>query len=232
MAHSPTYKKAVIIFGPPGSGKSTQARLIADAQHLYLFDTGRFLESVVHDPRRQNNAVVKRERALYDAGKLMTPSFVLDAVGAKAKQIAVIGSGLVFSGSPRTAYEAFGDARHRGLVDELMRLYGKKNVYFFELSVPIADAKKRNASRQICSVCGSPILGLVHRRLSRCPFCAAPLVRRTDDAAEVIATRMEQYRQRTEPIFATLRARKIKVARVDGSRLPYEVFKSLLKRVS
>ncbi len=232
MRHSPTYKKAIIIFGPPGSGKSTQARLIADAQHLYLFDTGRFLDSMVHDPLRAKDALMRRERALYDAGKLMTPSFVLDAVAAKAEQIAAIGSGLVFSGSPRTAYEAFGDARHAGLVDVLTRLYGKKNVYFFELAVPIADARKRNASRQICSVCGSPILGLVHRRLTRCPFCAAPLVRRTDDAAGVIAMRMEQYRQRTEPIFATLRARKIPVVRIDGSRLPYEVFRSLLKRVA
>jgi adenylate kinase len=231
MAHSPTYKKAIIIFGPPGSGKSTQARLIADAQHAYLFDTGRFLESVVHDPHRQKNLVIKRERALYDAGKLMTPAFVLETVRGKAQQIAAIGSGLVFSGSPRTAYEAFGDASHEGLVHALVRLYGKRNVHFFELRVPLTTARKRNASRQICSVCGSPILGLVHRRLTRCPFCAGSLVRRTDDAASVIATRMEQYRQRTEPIFAALRARNIHVTSVDGSRLPYLVFASLVRKI-
>ncbi|MFA6495335.1 MAG: nucleoside monophosphate kinase [Candidatus Paceibacterota bacterium] len=232
MRHSPTYKKAIIIFGPPGSGKSTQARLIADAQHLFLFDTGRFLDSMVHDRRRADNAIIARERALYDAGKLMTPSFVLGAVTAQAERIARIGSGLVFSGSPRTAYEAFGDAHRAGLVDVLMRLYGRKNVHFFELDVPASDAKKRNRSRQICSICGSPILGLVHRQLKQCPFCGGKLARRVDDNPKVMAMRMKQYHERTQPIFVTLRAKKITICRIDGSALPYRVFQSIASHFS
>lgn len=227
-----TYKKAVILFGPPGSGKSTQARLVADAAHLYLFDTGRFLDSLVHDPKNKKNKIIARERALYDAGELMTPSFVLKAVVTMVDRIAAMGSGVVFSGSPRTSYEAFGDRSNQGLVDVLIRLYGRKNVYFFELEVPASDARKRNRNRQICSVCGSPIIGLIHRRLSRCPFCGGKLIRRADDDPAVIATRMKQYHERTAPIFSALRRKKILVRRVNGIALPYLVFQSIISHLS
>ena len=72
---------------------------------------------------------IKKERELFDNGILLTPSFVLDVISAKAEKIANADFNLVFSGSPRTLFEAFGDENHRGLIEILEKHYGKENTY-------------------------------------------------------------------------------------------------------
>ena len=123
-------KIVVILYGPPGSGKGTQANIIAHKLNLIHFDTGRFLEDLVHDPERQREKIVKRERALFDKGILMTPSFVLREVANKVRELRKAGWGIIFSGSPRTMYEA------NALLPILNKLYGKKNIYVFLLNIP------------------------------------------------------------------------------------------------
>ena len=120
-------KIAVIIYGPPGGGKGTQANLLANKLGLIHFDTGKFLESVIYDSDRKNNNVIKRERKNFETGKLMTPSFVAKEVMQAVNRISKAGWGVVFSGSPRTVYEA------QKLPPILEKLYGKKNIFVFEL---------------------------------------------------------------------------------------------------
>ena len=119
-------KIVLILYGPPGSGKGTQANLLANKLGIIHFDTGRFAESLVHDPARQREKVIRRERKLFDTGKLMTPSFILREVVKKVKQLNAAGWGIIFSGSQRTMYEA------EGLLPILNKLYGKKNIYIFK----------------------------------------------------------------------------------------------------
>ncbi|MDO8536923.1 MAG: nucleoside monophosphate kinase, partial [bacterium] len=118
-------KIVVVLYGPPGSGKGTQANLLAHELDLIHFDTGRFLASVVHNPRRQKEKVIQRERKLLDGGKLMTPSFVFREVARETKRLGETDWGLVFSGSPRTVYEA------ERLYPILEKFYGKKNIFIF-----------------------------------------------------------------------------------------------------
>src|SRR5216684_407270 len=80
-------KIVVMLYGPPGSGKGTQANLIADKLDLVHFDTGKFLEAAVHDPKRQKEKIIQRERKLFDSGILMTPSFVTKEVQRHARRI-------------------------------------------------------------------------------------------------------------------------------------------------
>ena len=111
---------AIILYGPPGSWKGTQANLLAAKLGLIHFDTGHFLEAVVHDPSRGREALIRRERPLFDSGKLLTPSFVLKEVAAATKKVSRAGWGVVYSGSPRTLYEA------EGLLPVLKKLFMKK----------------------------------------------------------------------------------------------------------
>ena len=99
-------KIAIMLFGPPGSGKGTQANLLASKFNLIHFDSGKFLESVVHDQVRQKEAIIRRERELFDAGKLNSPSFVFREIAHRAEKFAESDLGIVFSGSPRTMHEA------------------------------------------------------------------------------------------------------------------------------
>src|SRR3989344_6135817 len=122
-------KIAVIIYGPPGSGKGTQANMVADAVDAVHLDTGKVCEAFVHDPKRQANKVVKRERKLFDTGILMSPRFVFSIISSEVKRIAKAGVGVVFSGSPRTMYEA------ERLIPVLEKLYGRKNIFVFALDL-------------------------------------------------------------------------------------------------
>ena len=81
-------KIAVVLYGPPGAGKGTQAELISKKFDLVHLDTGRLLESIVHDPRRQREKIVRREKKLFDTGMLMTPSFVTREIVREVKRLA------------------------------------------------------------------------------------------------------------------------------------------------
>src|SRR3989344_5224832 len=102
-------KRAVVIYGPPGSGKGTQANLLAWTKAFIHFDTGKFLEQMMTDPELENDPVIKKEKKLFASGHLLTPDFVLKFVTEKTQEIAKSGFSIVFSGSPRTSFEAFGD---------------------------------------------------------------------------------------------------------------------------
>src|SRR3989344_1402294 len=98
-------KKAILIFGKPGAGKGTQADRIADKFGLVHFDTGKEIEWTVHDQARGGDLVIQRERHLFDTGKLNTPEWARVLFVRRIREIAEGGSGIIFSGAPRTLYE-------------------------------------------------------------------------------------------------------------------------------
>lgn len=222
-------KIAVILYGPPGAGKGTQANLLAAKFGLIHLDTGKFLESIVHDPARQKEAVVRRERKLFDTGILMTPSFVTREIVRGAKRIAASGWGMVFSGSPRTMYEA---EREYPILE---KLYGKKNIIIFALDLPAEYSIRRNGARMVCTVCGylfpAELYAKKSARPTRCPVCAGSFYKRSLDKPEVIKVRLEEYHKRTFPIFDFLKKRGYRVTHVDARPAPYKVTKRIYARI-
>ncbi|MCL4437581.1 nucleoside monophosphate kinase [Patescibacteria group bacterium] len=218
-------KIAIIIYGPPGAGKGTQANLLADHLGGIHFDTGRYLEEYVHDPKNQKSKIVQREKKLFDSGKLLTPSFVLNIVKNKTKEIARANFSIIYSGSPRTIYEA------KGLLPILEKLYGKKNIFVFILKVPPEVSIKRNSNRLVCSICGYTLLSHYYpiKNPKICPVCAGKFYRRTLDNPEVIKVRLKEYENRTKPIFDLTKKRKYKVKEINGTPAPYKVFQKNLE---
>ena len=216
-------KIAVMFYGPPGSGKTTQASLLSDKMGLLHFDTGHFLESLIYDPSKQRNKIIQREKKLFEKGILMTPSFVLKAVSDEAKKIAKAGWGIVFSGSPRTIYEA------KFLFPLLEKLYGKKNMYIFSMKIDEQKSSKRNAERLVCSVCKRPLLKEFYpsKHPKHCPFCAGPFYKRSLDSVESIKVRVKQYEERTMPILDLAKRRKYRIFKLNGSEPPYLIFKKV-----
>ena len=227
--------RAVIIYGPPGAGKGTQANLLAWKKGWIHFDTGKFLETLAYDPANARKKTIARERRNFESGRLFTPSFVLREVARRAQQIAEAGASLVFSGSPRTLYEAFGTKKQVGLVATLEKLYGKKNVRVVVLAVTPASSLRRNANRLICSFCGTPSLMLYADK--KCPprvclICGAPLRRRTLDKPVIIKERLREFKNRTEPIFSELRRRGYRLHEIDGEPAPYTVAHAIAKKIA
>lgn len=224
-----TEPKVIVIYGPPGAGKGTQADLTARYFGFIHFDTGKYLESLIHNPAALKSAEVRRERNLFDTGKLMTTSWVLKVVGSKIKEIAAAGLGLVLSGSPRTVGEA------ENLLPILEKLYGRENMLFFVLKVPPGTSLKRNSRRLICSVCGSPLLRVKSTEdftvKSPCPFCGGKLVKRTLDRLSVIRDRLIEFDLKTLPVFAAIKKNGYKVNVIKGDALPFRVFDFIKKEI-
>lgn len=223
-------KTAVIIYGPPGSGKGTQAELLAKKLDLIHFDTGRFIERAVNNPKKHRDPIIQREKELFNSGQLNTPDWVLKIVVQKTKDIAKAGWGLVFSGSPRTVYEAFGNDTTEGLLKILEKLYGRKNLFIFLLKVKPAVSLSRNSQRLVCSHCDKQMLGFyskLHKKI--CPLCGAALKKRILDKPETIKIRLQQFKERTDPIFTQMKKRGYTIHPIDGEVPPYDVFGQIIK---
>lgn len=220
-------KFSIILYGPPGSGKGTQAELLAREFGLVHFDTGRFLESMVHDPARQREKIIRRERRLFDEGYLMTPSFVRKEVLRQIERLYQGGLGVVLSGSPRTLYEA------DSVISLLEKLYGKKNIFVIRFIISDEEVMRRNTARLLCRICKAPLLTKYYpsKTPKYCPVCAGPLYRRTLDKPEAMRLRLTQYRDRTEPVIKVWRKRGYRIHEVDGRLAPYKIFKEVMKRL-
>ena len=227
MSTTNTGNMAVIFYGPPGSGKGTQAQLLADTLHLFHFDTGSLLRSILNDPKRKDDEAISRERALNESGKLNTPSWVLDVVTKQVSELAQLGQSVVFSGSPRNVFEAFGDEGRTGLLDLLSEKYGKENVHIFYLQIPDETTVKRNSRRTICSVCKKPLLD-VENKPTACPFCGGKVEQRIDDTTEIIERRLKEYHERTEPVIAESTKQGYNVIELDGTPAPYKIHEAIM----
>lgn len=227
--------KAVIIYGPPGSGKGTQAELLTKRFNFIHFDTGRYIESVLSSPAAAKDKILRKEKKLFESGKLNTPAWVLKIVSEAAKRFGTLKYNIVFSGSPRTFFEAFGDPegaskKQSGLMKLLEKLYNKKNILVVEIDVKPQTSIFRNSNRRLCSVCGLPFLASA--KISSCPFCAAPPRRRILDNPEIIKVRLQEYKNRTYPIIKELKRLRYLIARINGEQPPYLVHNNIVKKIS
>ncbi len=231
-------KIAVIIFGPQGSGKGTQADLLARKLDLFHFDSGQYLRTLLYNPALRNDKIIRRERKLNQAGVLNTPSWILKIVVQMIKKMAALNQGVVFSGSPRTFYEAFGydegqgtsDKRQEGMMEILKKYYGKENIFVFIFKLPLKDSLKRINSRLTCSVCNSPLLAQKNKFKS-CPFCGGEIVKRKDDTEKSIKERLLEYQTRTTPIFKKLKKDGYRIFQIDGRPAPYKIHETIYKKV-
>ena len=196
----------IILLGPPGAGKGTQAsRLVADRGMVQL-STGDMLRAAVN----AGTEVGLRAKAVMDAGELVSDAIVSAIIGERVDQLESH-IGLIFDGYPRTAAQA--DA-----LDLLLAKRGRRLDFVIELEVDEEALVDRIVGRFTCAVCGEGY----HERYKRpriegtCDVCGAhEFKRRPDDNAETVRTRMAEYRAKTAPILPLYEARGL-VRRVDG----------------
>ncbi|MBI5306529.1 nucleoside monophosphate kinase [Candidatus Wolfebacteria bacterium] len=231
---------AIIIYGPPGAGKGTQAQLLADKLNLIHFDTGRYIRDLIYNSKLKNDKIILQERKLNESGQLNTPSWVFKIISDKINEIDRLKKSVVLSGSPRTMIEAFGDknkkglpAGRQGLFEILEKNYGKKNIYIFVLNLSEKESVERNSRRLICSQCRLPVLAKVLKsqnfEIKNCLFCGGKLIKRFDDAKkEIIARRFKEYQNQTVPIVKELEKRKYKVIKINAASMPFQIHQKII----
>ncbi len=159
----------------------------------------------------------------------MDTRWILPILKNEVRKISKAGFGIVLSGSPRTLFEAFGDKENKGLVPLLVELYGRENILVFFIDIPPRTSISRNSKRRICEICGNG--NLLGSSVRKCPVCGGKLLKRTLDKAKVIKVRLEEYKERTVPVFKELKRRGFKVVNIDGKESPANIFQKIRKHI-
>jgi adenylate kinase len=196
----------IILLGPPGAGKGTQAsRLVAERRMVQL-STGDMLRAAV----KAGTPAGLKAKAVMEAGELVSDAIVSALIGERLDQ-GDTGSGVIFDGFPRNGEQV-------AILDQLLAERGQRLDRVIELTVDEAALTERIVGRYTCVQCGEGY----HDRFKQpavagvCDVCASTeFKRRPDDTAETIATRMAVYRGETAPILPLYEARGL-VRRVDG----------------
>ena len=201
----------LIMLGPPGAGKGTQAQRVAVSRGIPRISTGDILREAVE----AGSELGRRAKAIMDRGELVNDDVMigivrnrLDGTGAKP--------GFVLDGFPRTVAQA-------AALDAIMR--GRDPLVVIDIEVPENELVRRLASRLICQNCGT-IAPPSEPPAAACLRCGGPLVHRSDDTGNVVRERLSVYRQQSEPLRAYYRARPT-FRSVNGAQPPDRVFAEL-----
>ncbi len=227
-------KEVVIIIGPPGAGKGTQAELLSDRLGFFYFETSKIIESNVMDSKDDDFVEIenkkyyfKKEKDFWKNGMLCSPPFVTYLVKKEIKKLHEKGENILLAGSPRTLYES------QKINPFLEDLYGKDSIKLFLISLKPEQSIFRNSNRRICELIRHPILYNEETKdLTICPLDGSKLLKRKGlDDPETIKVRLKEYEERTLPIIDYFRKEGIKIIDIDGNQSVADVFKDILKGV-
>lgn len=196
----------IILLGPPGAGKGTQAKRLVEGRGMRQLSTGDMLRAAV----KAETPTGLRVKAVMEAGELVSDEIVsalisdeLEAMGPDV--------GAIFDGYPRTAEQAHS-------LDEILAQHGRKLDHVIELGVDEEALVTRITGRYTCAACGQGYHDTFEKPKvdGTCDKCGShEFKRRPDDNEETVRTRLAEYRAKTAPILPIYEERSI-VQRVDG----------------
>ncbi len=196
----------IILLGPPGAGKGTQAGLLEDKFDMVQLSTGDMLRAAV----KAQTEVGKKAKAVMDAGELVSDAIVSGIIGDRLDELGP-DKGVIFDGYPRTAAQAHA-------LDEILSERGRKLDHVIEIAVDEDALVDRITGRYTCANCNAGYHDR-HKKPSTegvCDVCGSTeFKRRPDDNEDTVRTRMTEYRGKTAPILPIYEERNI-VSRVDG----------------
>ncbi len=195
----------IILLGPPGAGKGTQAARLVAGRGMVQLSTGDMLREAV----ASGSPVGLEAKTIMERGELVSDAIVSALIGERLDSAS--GKGAIFDGYPRTQAQA-------EALDLILAERGRKLDYVIELVVDEDELVRRIVGRYTCANCGAPY----HDELRQpavagtCDVCGSTeFRRRPDDNEHTVRTRMAEYRAKTAPILPYYEARGL-VRKVDG----------------
>ncbi len=211
-------QKVVILLGPPGSGKGTQAVRLTKELGIPHISTGDLFRENIS----KNTDLGKRAKEFTNAGKLVPDELVLDMLFDRVSR-ADCAKGYLLDGFPRTIpqAEAFGKF-----------LQATANLTVLNLDVPDDLILKRIEGRLTCKQCGN-----IHNRYfsiptkeGLCDKCGGQLEQRADDNSQVVIERLRAYHSQTKPLIDFYNQKGV-LFTADGTKSPDDVFEALLTKL-
>lgn len=217
----------IVLLGPPGVGKGTQAARLKEALDLTHLSTGDVLRQEV----REGSPLGQRVKAVMESGALVSDELVGEVVESALSALArsagkAAGSGgFLLDGFPRTLGQV-------AILDGVLARTGLTLDHAVLIDAPREVVLRRLTGRRVCGSCDA-LYHIDSKRPARdgaCDACGKPIVQRPDDSEESVARRFEVYEKATAPLAAEYRRRGI-LRTVDGSGAPDTVFARLLSAV-
>ena len=196
----------IILLGPPGAGKGTQASRLQEERGMVQLSTGDMLRAAV----KEGTPIGLKAKAVMEAGELVSDEIVSGIIGEALDKLSPE-TGVIFDGYPRTAPQA-------DSLDEILAARGRQLDHVIELAVDEDALVERITGRFTCAKCGEGYHDhfKTPKAAGICDACGSTeFKRRPDDNEETVRTRMAEYRARTAPILPIYDARGL-LKKVDG----------------
>lgn len=182
----------LILFGPPGAGKGTQAQFLVAEYGIPQVSTGDMLRAAV----KAQSALGLRAKSIMDSGGLVPDDVVLGIVSERLS-LSDCNNGFILDGFPRTVPQA--DALNKILADQ-----NKCIEHVISLDLDSGEIVQRLSGRRTCSVCGKGyhVVNAPSVADGICDTCGGPLLQRVDDCEDTVKNRLDVYFQQTSPLKA------------------------------
>jgi adenylate kinase len=207
----------VVLLGPPGAGKGTQAKRLEEKRGLKQLSTGDMLRAAV----AAGTPLGRQAKQVMESGALVRDDLIVAMIAERIKE-PDCAKGFVLDGFPRTVQQA-------EALDAMLKERGERIDRVIELAVDEPALIERIAGRFACAKCGAGYHDKFRqpKKAGVCDGCGGTeMVRRPDDRAEAVAVRLEAYRKQTAPILPYYRTRGL-LKTVDGMASSEEVARQI-----
>jgi adenylate kinase len=208
----------LILLGPPGAGKGTQAQRMVDRYHIPQISTGDILRAAV----KESTPLGMKAKGFMDQGQLVPDEIVIGIIEERLKA-KDCNAGFILDGFPRTIPQA------EALQPILTRI-GKKIDCVINIEVDPEELVRRLTGRRTCKNCGAMfhILFQPPKKEEICDRCGGTLYQRADDKEETIRTRLKEYEKQTAPLIQYYQGKKT-IRSVQGLGGPDQIFDQITR---
>jgi len=208
----------LILLGPPGAGKGTQAQRIVERYHIPQISTGDILRAAVKD----GTPLGTKAKGFMDRGQLVPDEIIIGTIAERLKT-KDCDPGFILDGFPRTIPQA-------EALQSILTKIGKRIDHVINIEVPSEELVRRLTGRRTCKNCGAMfhLLFQPPKKQETCDRCGGLLYQRADDNEETIRTRLKEYEKQTAPLIQYYRGEE-KLRSIQGVGGPDQIFDQIAR---
>ncbi len=210
----------IIIFGAPGVGKGTQAKILSGKLNIPHISTGDMLREAI----KNQTELGKKAKAIVDKGDLV-PDDIVGGIVKDTLKSERCKNGFILDGFPRTVNQA-------EILDSILKDISRTDLILVKLSAEDEIIVKRLSSRMVCNSCGNILNETEVTEKFVCPVCKSEnsYYKRSDDDESVIRNRLKIYHDSTVPVFNYYK-NKARIVEIDGTQSIENVSEGILKKL-